>query len=295
MRFEFIKEHSNRFCVEKMAKILGVSRSGYYKFRKRGAGKRKIREAELVEKIRFLHKKSRKIYGSPKIHQELKKNGEKCSRKRVARLMKKEGIRSEIRKKWRKTIKGDSKGEPAPNLVNKNFLVNRPNRVWVSDITYIETVEGWLYVAVVLDLFSRKVVGLGMGDSLDTDLIIRALRQAICHRKFKGELIHHSDRGSQYTSKIFVDFAKKNHITLSMSAKGDCYDNAVAESFFHTLKSEHTNHKLFRTRAEGMLSVFEYIEAFYNRERSHSFLGYLSPVEYEERGWNGNKLVKETA
>jgi len=174
----------------------------------------------------------------------------------------------------------------APNHLDQHFTVEEPNKVWVSDITYVATQEGWLYVAVVLDLFSRKVVGLGMGKYLDTDLLVRAVKQALWHRGLKDGLMHHSDRGCQYTSKSFQELACRHNMQLSMSAKGRCYDNAVAESFFHTLKTELTNFYNYRIREEAETSIFEYIEVFYNRQRMHSTIGYVSPVEFEEQ-WEG--------
>lgn len=291
MRFQFMKDHHKEFCVEKMAKVFQVSRAGYYKFLRRNPSKRKLENKRLTKEIRKIYEESRKTYGSPRIHGELKKAGESCSKKRVARLMKQEQIQPKMRKHWKKTTKTDPKREAAPNHLNQDFSVETANVAWVADITYVGTQEGWLYVAVILDLFSRKVVGLSMGESLETKLIIRALKQAISHREIKGGLIHHSDRGCQYTSQEFEKLIQEHNIKLSMSAKGYCYDNAVAESFFHTLKTEHTNHCNFKTREEGIISIFEYIEVFYNRRRSHSYLGYSSPEEYERMKGIGKKMA----
>jgi len=282
MKFQFMKDHNKEFCIEKMAKVLKVSRAGYYKFLKATPSKRKLENKELIKKIRKAYEKSRRNYGSPRIHKELKKAGESCSRKRVARLMRQEKIQPKMRKHWKTTTKTNSKKEAAPNHLNQNFSVETPNTVWVSDITYVETLEGWLYVAAILDLYSRRIVGLGMGESLETKLITQALKQALCHRKVNNGLMHHSDRGCQYTSKEFEKITKEHKIKLSMSGKGHCYDNAVAESFFHTLKTEHTNHCKFKTRKEAMVSIFEYVEVFYNRTRLHSYLGYHSPEEFEK-------------
>jgi putative transposase len=292
MKYLFMKEHSLEFGVEKMAKVLMVCRSGYYKFLKGGVSQREIENQNLSEKIREVHRKSRKIYGSPRIYQELKKQGEKCSRKRIARLMQKEKIQAKMRKKWVVTTQPSKTQERvAPNHLDQKFIVEEPNKVWVSDITYIATEEGWLYVAIVLDLFSRKVVGLSMGDSLHTELIIKALKQALWHRNIKGELMHHSDRGCQYTSADFQELTKRHGIKLSMSAKGHCYDNAVAESFFHTLKTEHTDLCKYKIREEAKASVFEYIEVFYNRQRMHSTLGYTSPEEFEQLWLSQRKCI----
>jgi transposase InsO family protein len=266
-----------------MAKVLRVSRAGYYKYLGRKLSATKQYNEILIKKIRLIHKKSKEIYGSPRIHAELKRQGEKCSRKRVRKIMKKYGIQAKARRKWRpmgKTAKTLSKF--VPNLLNQNFTAQVENQVWVTDITYIRTGEGWLYLSAVLDLYSRKIVGLSMGDSPDPDLVLRSLNQAICHRMPKPGLILHSDRGIQYASDSYQIFTQSAGIRLSMSAKGNCYDNAAMESFFHTLKTEYVYFYNFNTRKEAMRSIFEYVEVFYNRQRIHSTLGYLSPLEFEQ-------------
>jgi transposase InsO family protein len=224
-----------------MAKIMGVSKSGYYEFLRRKKSPRQTENERIKQKIFEIYHDNRCLYGSPRIHRELKKQGEKCSRIRIARLMREEKIQAKMRKKWKTTTKSKKGNEISPNYLNQNFKTQEPNKVWVSDITYVATEEGWLYVAIVMDLFSRKIVGLSMGEKLQTELVTKALEQAITHRQIKEEVMHHSDRGCQYTSKEFKDLSKKYGIKLSMSGKGHCYDNAVAESFFHTLKTEHTN------------------------------------------------------
>lgn len=293
MRFEFMKAHSKQFPVEKMAEVLGVSRSGYYDFLHKGPSKRALEDQGIVEEIKKAHKKSRGTYGSPRVHAELKKQGISCSRKRTAKLMRKEKIQAKMRKRWKRTTLQSKKVvDIAPNHLDQQFHVEKPNKVWVSDITYVWTAEGWLYVAVVLDLFSRKVVGLSMGSSVSTELVTKALKQALYRRGVivnKG-LMHHSDRGCQYTSKEFREIAVRHGIELSMSAKGHCYDNAVAESFFHTLKTEETHLKHYRTREEGQSAIFEYVEVFYNRQRLHSTLGYISPADFEE-GWEKDYVL----
>ena len=203
--------------------------------------------------------------------------------------MKEEGLQAKMRKKWTRTTTVDKALEANPNYLNQNFRVDEPNQVWVSDITYVRTEEGWLYLAVVMDLFSRKIVGLNMGDRLETELVSQALRQGLTHRRVMNELMHHSDRGCQYASREFQELAAKHGIKLSMSSKGNCYDNAVAESFFHTLKTEHTNFHRYRIREEAKSSIFEYIEVFYNRQRLHSTTGYLSPEEFENQWINRAK------
>lgn len=293
MRFEFMKAHSKQFPVEKMAEVMGVSRSGYYDFLHKGPSKRALEDQGIVEEIKKAHKKSRGTYGSPRVHAELKKQGISCSRKRTAKLMRKEKIQAKMRKRWKRTTLQSKKVvDIAPNHLDQQFHVEKPNKVWVSDITYVWTAEGWLYVAVVLDLFSRKVVGLSMGSSVSTELVTKALKQALYRRGVivnKG-LMHHSDRGCQYTSKEFREIAVRHGIELSMSAKGHCYDNAVAESFFHTLKTEETHLKHYRTREEGQSAIFEYVEVFYNRQRLHSTLGYISPADFEE-GWEKDYVL----
>lgn len=198
--------------------------------------------------------------------------------------MRERGIQAKMQRSWKRTTK-QGKRKAAENLVKQEFTVQAPNKVWVSDITYIKTKEGWLYLSMIMDLFSRKIIGLSMGEYLNTFLVEKALKQAICHRSNIQGVIHHSDRGCQYTSEEFEKVAKANKIILSMSSTGNCYDNAVAESFFYTLKTEHIYQDKYATREEAKRSIFEYIEVFYNRQRMHSFLGYLSPEEYEEN-WN---------
>ena len=287
-----MKAHSKEFKIEKMADVLGVSRGGYYEFIERKPSRRALENEVLVKEIKKSHKNSRGLYGSPRLHAELRKQGKKCSRKRVSKLMKQEKLQAKMRKKWKKTTQPSKKAvEIAPNHLDQQFIVNEPNKVWVSDITYVWTAEGWLYVAVVLDLFSRRVVGLSMGDRLETELVTRALKQALYRRLINSELMHHSDRGCQYTSKEFRDLTQSNGIRLSMSAKGHCYDNAVAESFFHTMKTEHIYLTHYRTREEAKTSIFEYIEVFYNRLRLHSTLGYMSPLEFEKAWENQNVEV----
>jgi putative transposase len=284
MRFEFMKEHREEFSIEKMAGLLGVSRSGYYDFLDKAKSAREIENEQLKEQIKSIHEKNRRVYGSPRVHNELKKQGKKCSRRRVAKLMKEEGIQAKMRRRWKKTTCVNEKAEPSANYLDQDFTTEEPNKVWASDITYVWTEEGWLYVAIVMDLFSRKIVGLSMGERLHTDLVSKALKQAIFNRGVKEGLMHHSDRGCQYTSKEFKELSSRHGIKLSMSGKGHCYDNAVAESFFHTLKTEHTNFFKYRIREEAKNSIFEYIEVFYNRQRAHSTVGYLSPEEFE-RQW----------
>lgn len=279
-----MQREAKNFPVGKMALIFQVSISGYYGYIKRKPSLRDKENEKLVTLIKKIYQEGRCMYGSPRVHAKLLRLEIKCSRKRIAGLMRKNGIAAKMRKSWKRTTK-QGKREAAPNLVKQNFTVKVPNCTWASDITYIQTKEGWLYVSAILDLFSRKVVGLSMGERLDTCLIERSLQQAICHRGHFNGLIHHSDRGSQYTSEEFEEISRANGIILSMSSTGNCYDNAVVESFFHTLKTEHVYQQRFVTREEAKRSIFEYVEIFYNRQRMHSFLEYLSPEEYETN-WN---------
>ncbi len=253
-----------------------------------------MENAEYLKKIKSIHERSRCIYGSPRIHAELKKEGMICSRRRIAKIMRENGIQAKTYKLWKKIAVAKTHQEIAPNYVNQNFTVDTPNKTWVSDISYIATREGWLYLAVVLDLFSRKIVGFSMSSRMQTDLIKRALQQAIINRNPERGLIHHSDRGSQYTSADFKRKIDQHEMILSMSGKGNCYDNAVVESFFHSLKTEHTNFCKFKTKEEAMDSLFEYIEIFYNKKRSHSTLGYLSPQEFETT-WMGQQSIRVLA
>jgi putative transposase len=274
-----MRNHENKFPVGKMAKLLNVSKSGYYNYIKRSPSTREQENVRLIEKIKQVYSKGRGVYGSPRIHRELKKEGEACSRRRVARLMNKHGIRAKTNKSWKKRKKPILWS--APNLLNQDFNVSKPDEVWVSDITQVKTLDGWLYVATVLDLFSKKIIGLSMNSRMKVDLVKNALNQAVLTRRPTEEVIHHSDRGSQYTSEDFRMAAEGRNIILSMNS-GSCYDNAVMESFFHTLKTECVYLSKLNTRDITKNSLFEFIEVFYNRERSHSTLGYVSPVQFEK-------------
>lgn len=277
-----MQQHSDQFPIDKMAKEFKVSRSGYYKFVNKKASATTKENLELIKEISLIHKKSNYVYGSPRVHAVLKKKGKKCSRKRVAKLMRQNGIKAKTIKKWKATTKGSKDmSKIAPNVLDQNFTVTLANKVWVQDITYIPTNEGWLYLSAVLDLYSRKIVGLSMGSRIDTNLVTKSLYQALTHRKPGPGLILHSDRGVQYTSSEYKKIANDNQLLISMSAKGNCYDNAVMESFFHTLKTEHVFFCDYKTRNEAMVSIFEYIEIFYNRQRIHSTINFMSPDEYE--------------
>lgn len=262
-----------------------VTRSGYYAWLRCPESKRKRENERLLFLIRVAHKQSKGIYGSPRVHEQLVKEGEKCSEVRVAKLMAANGIRAKQEKKF--VVTTDSKhDEPvADNVLDRKFEVDAPNKVWASDITYIPTDEGWLYLAGVLDLCTRSAVGWSMGDSLESSLVMDALEMAYGRRQPERGLLHHSDRGSQYASIEYRDLLERYGMEQSMSRKGNCWDNAPMESFFGTLKRELVHHTRYRTKQEARKDIFEYIERFYNRKRLHSSLGYMSPAEFE-REWH---------
>lgn len=279
------------YPVRLMCEQLEVSPSGYYAWEKRKPSKRKRQDELLKEKIAEVFLENRQVYGSPRIHNELKSQGFKTGRNRIARLMGKMGLSAQPRRRFRKTTDSNHKLAVAENLLGRNFDVAGPNQVWATDITYIQTWEGWLYLAVVLDLFSRRVVGWSMGSDMKTTLVLRALDMALGLRGADGDLVHHSDRGSQYASEAYRAALESQGITCSMSRKGDCWDNAVVESFFGTLKRELVYRQSWPTRLRARAAVHEYVEVFYNRRRSHSYLGYKSPAEYERSYWQGAALA----
>lgn len=262
--------------------MLRISRSGYYAWVKRPESSRKKRNAELLKKIRNIYKVSRETYGSPRVTHALKNEGIQCGKNRIAKLMKENNIAAKTRKKFKATTNSKHNYPVADNILNQDFTASKPNQIWVADITYISTDEGWLYLAAMVDLYNRKVVGWAMNSTMTKQLCIDALKQAIGRQKPPKGLIHHSDRGVQYASNEYQKALKSNGFTASMSRKGNCYDNACMESFFGTLKTELIYLTRFKTRAEARLAIFEYIEVFYNRIRLHSKLGYKSPMEFEK-------------
>ena len=266
-----------------MCQLLDVTRSGYYAWQPEKLCPRELDNQVLVEQIRVEYKTSRQTYGSPRIWVRLVGRGLACGRHRVARLMRREGIRPPQRhKRFPVTTQRQPGAIPAPNHLNQDFSATTVNTKWVGDITYIDTAQGWLYLAIILDLFSRKVVGWAMSEHIDTALVETALHMALRTRQPNAPLLHHSDQGSQYTSTAYQSSLTDWHIQPSMSRVGNCYDNAVAESFFGTLKAECVTHQ-FATHAQARTTIFEYIEVWYNRQRLHSSLGYLSPVEFERK------------
>ena len=274
-------QHSSTHGVQKMCRVIGASRSGYYRWKIQPQSKRQQENEKILIEIKESHKNSRRAYGSPRITVELRAKGMKCGENRVALLMKIHGIVGKATKKFKATTNSKHALPVAENLLKQNFAAEKPNTVWVSDITYVWTSEGWLYLAVILDLFSRQVVGWAMSDRLTAGVVVKALYQAIGRRHPSSGCILHSDRGIQYASTDFRDVLSAYGFIQSMSRKGNCYDNAVAESFFHTLKTEHVYDYRYETRAEARQSIFDYIEMFYNRQRRHSALGYQSPVSFE--------------
>ena len=283
MRYNFMYKNKNKYPLEKMAKILGVSRSGYYEYLKYPVSKREIENIKIVFEIREIHKKSRFNYGSPRIHRALREKGMECGKNKVIRLMKANNIRSKTRKKFKVTTNSKHNNPVYENVLDRNFNVDKINKVWVSDITYIWTREGWLYLCVIIDLYSRKIIGWSMSEKIDAGFVINAFLMAWVQRKPKGELLFHSDRGVQYTSKDFQKVLKNKNIICSMSRKGNCWDNACAESFFHTLKVEEVHHTVYETREIAKIKIFEFIECYYNNFRTHSYLNYMNPNEFENR------------
>lgn len=282
MSYQIIAELRGLCAVETMCRVLGVSVSGYYAWSQRPVGAHQLRDAELLGHIRAIHEGSRGLYGSPRIHAALHQQGIVCSRKRVARLMRQAGIHS-LRAGRRRIRTTDSQHRRpvAPNLLQRDFSATVPNEKWVGDILGIWTDEGYLYLAALLDTYSRLVVGFAMSAWRDEALVTGALRMALGRRIVAEDLIHHTDQGSQYTADDYLALLAAHGISVSMSRKGDCYDNAMMESFFSTLRAECTERQRYRSRAEARVSVFEFIEVFYNRQRLHSSLGYRSPVDYE--------------
>jgi putative transposase len=276
-----MKGHSDKFPIKKMASILKISRSRYYRWLKCPTSNRRRRDMELVEIIKQIHKDNREVYGRPKIHDELIRKGVTCSKNRLGRLMSENGIRARQKRKYKATTDSGHALPVAPNIVNREFVVDTPNKVWASDLTYVWTMEGWLYLCIILDLYSRKIVGWAMGPRITTDLVTDSLSMAYGQRKPADGLIFHSDRGVQYASYAFRELLDKYQMIQSMSRKGNCWDNACAESFFATLKNEEVYFRTYKTREEARISIFEYIAVFYNRKRRHSFLDYLSPEEFE--------------
>jgi transposase InsO family protein len=283
MKYAFIAAHAGQFAVQRMCKVLRVGHSGYYAWAKRPSSTRAQANQALLELIRDAYQNSRQSYGSPRLHRALRQQGIACGRHRVARLMHASGLCARPKRRFHpRTTQRADYVVPAPNRLNQDFAASAPNQKWASDFTYIQTGEGWLYLAVVLDLFSRRVVGWAMRETMDTELVAAALRMAMEDRQPGAGLLHHSDQGCQYTATAYLACLTTAHSQLSMSRVGNCYDNAVVESFFSTLKAESVTAP-FHTRAEARTTIFEYLEVWYNRQRLHSALGYRSPVDFEHQ------------
>ena len=283
MKFRFVQEHRETFRVGKMCKVLKVSRSGFYAWRQRQPSCRVLEDETIAEQVRAVHREFREIYGSPRIYRELKKRGEVWGRHRIARIMREEGLLTRCTKQFQWIATTRSELPASPDLLQRQFSAPRRDRVWVGDITQIRTGEGWLYLAMLMDLYSRKIVGWSTSKSPRQEIALRALSMALEQRRPKPGLIHHTDRGGQYSSAEYQDRLDERGIRCSMSRPGQCLDNAAAESFFHTLKTEWIYHAQYKTRREARLAIFEYIEAFYNTIRMHSSLDYQSPEEYERQ------------
>ena len=282
MKFAFIAQQLCGLPVDVVCDALEVSRSGYYAWRDRPVSRRGQRRTSLAEKIRDVHSDNRGVYGSPRVWRALKAAGEKVCQNTMAKVMRTHGLRGKVKRKFVPCTTDSAHAQPiASNVLDRQFTADTPNRKWAGDITYIPTEEGWLYLAGVIDLHSRRIVGWSMADHLQTDLVADALTMALARRLPAAGLLHHSDRGVQYASDAYQSLLRDHGIQGSMSGKGDCWDNAVMESFWATLKTELVHHEHYATREQARRSIFEYIEVFYNRKRLHSSLGYVSPETFE--------------
>jgi putative transposase len=278
-------------AVVTLCRLLGVSPSGYWAWRTREPSARSRAEAQLAEQIRTIHQASRGTYGAPRVRAELASAGTRCGRKRVARLMRQSGLVGCQRRRLFHTTQRDPCAEPAPDLVQRGFARSRPNQRWIADITYVPTLGGFLYLAVSLDVVSRRVIGWSMADHMRAELVVGALEMAVWQRRPGSDVIHHSAHGCQYTSLLFGERCRAVGIRCSMGSVGDCYDNAMAESFFATLECELLARQTFSTKTQARTALFDYIEVFYNRQRRHSALGYLSPEAFDRREWSRTAVV----
>jgi len=284
VRYAFIREHVSEFPTLVMCRVLQVSRSGYYSWLKRKPSNQAKRRKELAQSVEKSFHGSHEIYGYRKVHEDLvqEEKIEVC-KETVRSIMCEKALRSKVKRKFVVTTNSDHKLPKHENLLDRDFTADRPNRKWAADITYVRTSEGWLYLAAVMDLFSRRIVGWSLSKHIDTQLVSDALKMAILHRCPDKDLMHHSDQGVQYAAEDFQDLLDANGISCSMSRKGNCWDNACMESFFGKLKNEHIRKRIYKTRIEAEQNVFWYIEVFYNRQRRHASLGYVSPAKYEAR------------
>lgn len=284
MKYAYIKEQRNNHSVLMLCKTLGVSRSGYYHWSKREVSVRQRANLQIVQQMRQIHADVKRTYGSPRMHAELVGRGHLISRGRVERLMRKHGIQAKQARRYKRVYEHRQVQQPHPNLLDRQFYAKSPNQKWVSDITIIDTRQGWLYLAIVLDLYSRAIVGWSMSSKITGQLVRDALQMATTQRENVQGVLVHSDQGSQYTAGDYQAELSRHAMICSMSRKGECHDNAVAESFFHTLKAELVRDQRFTTRDAARQAIFRYIELFYNRKRRHSYLNYQAPLEYERMG-----------
>lgn len=283
MKFSFIEEHRPMFRLVRMCRMLGVSKAGYFRWRWQPESHRRCQDHSLKASIVAIHAQSRQTYGSPRVHRDLRERGTRVGKKRVERLMREAGISARPPRRFVVTTHSNHDFPIAPNLLEQDFTAASPNSRWATDITYIPTSEGWLFLSAIMDLYSRRIVGWAMDGSMDRHLVLRALEMAVEGRNPPPGMIHHSDQGSQFASADYRSALSERNIIPSMSRRGCCYDNAVMESFFHTLKVELIHRYQFQTRDQAKRAIFEYIEVFYNRLRRHSSIGYLSPVDFEQR------------
>lgn len=279
--YRFIHEEKATFPVAFCCRVLGVARSGYYRWVNAKPSERSIEDGVLAAEVRSIHTEHKARYGSPRIHRELRVRGHRVGRKRVARLMSSQGLRGRMPRRFRRTTDSRHTQRIAPNLLERNFITDTPNQVWVGDVTYVPTREGWLFLAVLLDLFSRRVVGWALSDTIDTELVLGALNMAVTNRQPPAGLVHHTDRDCRYASDDYIEALDRSGIIPSMSRKADCWDNAVAESFFATLEKELLDDGVFCTRHHGRIVIANYIDDYYNNRRRHSHLDYEIPLEYE--------------
>jgi putative transposase len=280
--FRFIEVEKASYPVSMLCRLLGVSASGYHAWRRRPESPRRRSDNALCAWIAHIHRASRGTYGAPRIHAELRADGTRVGKKRVARLMRELGLEGAYRRRYRRITEADEHAAAAPDLVRRNFRATQPDQLWVADITYVRTWQGWLYLAVVVDTYSRRVVGWSMRDDLNAELVVDALQMAVWRRQPAAGLVHHSDRGSQYTNWAIGRTLRDSGILQSMGSRGDAYDNAQAESFMSTLKTELIDRRSWPTRDDARRAIFDYIEGWYNPRRRHSALGYQSPAEYEK-------------
>jgi len=278
-----MKNHQSDFSIDLMCQVFGISRSGYYDWLSRPVSLHAQTDQRLSAEVKRSHQASRSIYGARRIIEDLRALGETVSRARVSRLMKEQGLRSKVKRRFKATTDSKHSLPVAPNRLNRQFAVEAPDKVYVGDITYIDTQEGWLYLAVLIDLHSRAVVGWAMAPHMRASLVNDALLMAIFKRRPEAGLLLHSDRGSQYASHLYQDTLSQHQFVASMSRKGNCWDNAPAESFFHTLKTELCHQQKYATREQARQTIFEYIEVFYNRKRRHSTIGYMTPFQFEKK------------